>query len=185
MKKFLLILLLPLLAFASEYKSRFFAGGIIAYSKIRKTAEFCGNGNIQVLGGWEFRPIRWLSLSPAIVFERNGWSWDRAGHTGSISYFNPYFRLGLGVHIRDFVFGAGGSYGRPFFFGGELDGKKTTSGEFVGVDYSGSMFFSGGYVIKDHYRVGLIQRMDGLHMSDYSNDVKSYSIGVFFDYLFD
>ena len=87
MKKILLMLLLPTLVLASEYKSRFFAGGIIAHSLIESSAKFCGNGDLHILGGWEFRPVSWFSMSPALVFERNGWSWDRAGHEGSISYF--------------------------------------------------------------------------------------------------
>ena len=34
MKKFLLLLLLTVLAFANDYKSRFFVGGMIAPSKV-------------------------------------------------------------------------------------------------------------------------------------------------------
>ena len=186
MKKFLLILLLTTLIFASEYKSRFFAGGIIAHSKIETTASFCGNGDFHILGGWEYRPVSWFSLTPALVFERNGWSWDRAGHEGSISYFNPYLRLSLDFHIKDVVVSVGGSYGRPFFFWGELDGKKTTTDDSLDMDYSGSIFYSIGYTIKDRYRVGLIQRMDGLYISDHEKyeTVRVFMIGAFFTYLF-
>lgn len=186
MKKFLLILLLPALMFASEYKSRFFAGGIIAHSKIESSAKLCGNGDIHVLGGWEFRPVSWFSLSPALVFERNGWSWDRAGHKGSISYFNPYLRLSLDFHVKGVVASVGGSYGHPFFFWGELDGEKTTTGDALDADYSGSIFYSIGYTIKDRYRVGLIQRMDGLYLSDHEKyqTLRNFMIGLFFTYLF-
>jgi hypothetical protein len=186
MKKILLMLLLPTLVLASEYKSRFFAGGIIAHSLIESSAKFCGNGDLHILGGWEFRPVSWFSMSPALVFERNGWSWDRAGHEGSISYFNPYLRLSLDFHVKGVVASVGGSYGRPVFFWGELDGKETTTDDSLDMDYSGSIFYSIGYTIKDRYRVGLIQRMDGLYISDHEKyeTVRVFMIGAFFTYLF-
>ena len=44
------------------------------------------------------------------------------------------------------------------------------------------------YTIKEHYRAGLIQRLDILHQSDYEkylyNSVKVFMIGAFFTYLF-
>ena len=115
MKKFLLLLLLPAIVLANDYKSRFFASGVIALSKVKVESRydggwvhdgshFLGNGDIHVYGGWEFRPLRWFSLSPAFGFQRNGWSWDRAGHEGSISYFNPYLRLGLGFYIKKMIY---------------------------------------------------------------------------------
>ena len=69
MKKFLLILLLPTLIFASDYKSRFYAGGSISHSKISVSGNdgnepdgsFCGNGDVHIYGGWEYHPARWLS----------------------------------------------------------------------------------------------------------------------------
>ena len=194
MKKFLLILLLPTLIFASEYRSHFFAGGSISHSKISVSGidgnvpdeSFCGNGDVHVYGGWEYRPARWFSLSPALGFERNGWSWKRAGHEGSISYFNPYLRLSLDFHVKGVVVSVGGSYGRPVFFWGELDGKETTTDDSLDMDYSGSIFYSIGYTIKEHYRVGLIQRRDGLYISDHEKyeTVKVLMIGAFFTYLF-
>lgn len=190
MKKFLLILLLPTLIFASEYRSHFFAGGSISHSKISVSGidgnvpdgSFCGNGDVHVYGGWEYRPARWFSLSPALGFERNGWSWKRAGHEGSISYFNPYLRLSFGFHVYDFYMNLGGAFGFPFYFGGELDGKNTSDDIPKDFMYSVQLFYSIGYTIKDHYRVGFIQGSEGL--LERSHDVLILPLGVFFTYLF-
>ncbi len=187
MKKFLLIILLPTLVFASDYKSRFYAGGSISHSKISVSGNgpngsFCGNGDIHVYGGWEYRLARWFSLSPALGFERNGWSWERAGHEGSVSYFNPYLRLSFDFHVHDFYMNFGGAFGFPFYFGGELDGKNTSDDFPKDFMYSVQLFYSIGYTIKDHYRVGFIQGSEGLLAT--FHDVLILPIGVYFTYLF-
>lgn len=204
MKKFLLILLLPLVVFANDYKSHFFAGGIVAFSKVDafisgdayvpgvegawdyNQADYAGNGDVHIYGGWEFRPLSWFSLSPAIGAERNGWSWDHSGHKGCMSYFNPYIRLGVGFHIMNVFMEVAGTYGFPIYFWGELDGESTTEDMSQENAWSSMGMFSIGYTIKEHYRVGLTMgenyleseldgRMTQLHVE---------MMGLFLTYLF-
>ena len=198
MKKFLLLLLLPAIVFANDYKSRFFACGVIALSKVKVESRydggwvhdgshFLGNGDIHVYGGWEFRPLRWFSLSPAFGFQRNGWSWDRAGHEGSISYFNPYLRLGLGFYIKKMIYiELAGTYGFPTFFWGEQDGKSTTADIPQENAWSSSGIFSIGYMINEHYRVGLTMGNDYVYstLDGIGTHVYVDPLGVFFTYLF-
>ena len=203
MKKFLLLLLLPVLAFANDYKSRFFAGGMIAPSKVeveylnRENTEsswdwggessYSGFGNVHVYGGWEFRPFSWLSLSPALGFNRNGWSWERTGHTGGISYFESYLRLELAFHIMDFYMGGGGTYGLAYFFWGEEDGKSTTEDLSQDCEYTASGFYTLGYTIKQHYRVGFILGLDYIESHLGSGSVTMLHVtymGPTFTYLF-
>ena len=203
MKKFLLILLFPLLAYAGEYKSRFFAGGMIAPSKVDvgrrmddpnagyefywgKNATFSGFWNIHIYGGWEFRPLSWVSLSPAIGFNRNGWSWDRAGHTGGISYVEPYLRLELLFHIKDFYLGGGGTYGYATFFWGEQDGKNTTENMSQDCKYTTSGYYTMGYTIKEHYRVGLNIGLDYIEtdLDSFLTQIHVNYTGISFTYLF-
>ena len=203
MKKILLVLLFPLLVFANDYKSHFFAGGAVALSKIvdnNDNYDYMGNGDIFLYGGWEYRPVRWFSLAPTIGFERHGWSWDRAGHKGSISYFNPYLQLELGFHIKDFYIGGEGGYGYPIFFWGEIDGKSTTDDEFQETYWSCLLSFKLGYTIKEHYRVGLTSGLtlnksvlvgveerynDGtLEYRHIEAKKEIHFLGIFFTYLF-
>lgn len=194
MKKFLLILILPTLLLANDYKSSFFAGGKFVFSVIGVSdqsiagdpAEYLGNGDFHVYGGWEYRPLSWISLSPALGFQRNGWSWNHTGYKGRISYFNTYLQLGLGFHIRNFYISFGGACGMPFLFWGELNGENTTKNMSQGLDYNGSGFFTVGYTIKEHYRVGLLLNSGYFQtmVNGYWLQVSETGIGFFFTYLF-
>lgn len=188
MKKFLLFVLLPILALASDLKSQFFTGFSALHSKIGfyengKTSYF-GNGDFHIYGGYELRIAKWFSMSPAIDIERNGWSWDRTGHKGEISYLNPSLRLSLDFHLTDFFAGIGGSYGFPFYYGAKKDGKSSTKEAAARLSYSVMLFYSLGYTIKQHYRVGLFQAFEGLYGTDSDHDVVVWPIGFFFAYLF-
>lgn len=50
--------------------------------------------------------------------------------------------------------------------------------------YSVMLFYSLGYTIKQHYRVGLFQAFEGLYGTDSDHDVVVWPIGFFFAYLF-
>lgn len=197
MKKFLLFILLPVLVFASDFKSHFFAGVSAFHSKIYLPGNdatdyaatyYFGNGDFHVYSGYEFRPVRWFSLSPIIDVERNGWSWERAGHEGEISYLNPSLRLSFDFHLSDFLVGFGGAYGLPFFYGAEKNGKSAAE-EALTLDFSLTFFYSLGYTIKDHYRVGFVQGFEVLYPSELNGDILVFPIGIFpigifFTYLF-
>ena len=204
MKKFLLILLLPMVVFANDYKSRFFAGGAGAFSKVDaffpgdayvpgvegmwdyNQAVYAGNGDFYIYGGWEFRPLSWISLAPALGFERNGWSWDRSGHEGCMSYFNPHLRLGLSFHVMNIFLEIAGTYGFPVYFWGEQDGKSTTEDMSQENAWSSMGMLSIGYTIKEHYRVGLMTGKNYLEAELNGRITQTHveMTGLFFTYLF-
>ena len=64
-------------------KSRFVAQTEFYYSKLsifRESLTFNGNGDFWLQFGREFRFARYFSWTPSFGFNRNGWSFERAGH---------------------------------------------------------------------------------------------------------
>jgi hypothetical protein len=79
-----------------------------------------------------------------------------------------------------------GTYGFPTFFWGEQDGKSTTADIPQENAWSSSGIFSIGYMINEHYRVGLTMGNDYVYSSldGIGTHVYVNPLGVFFTYLF-
>jgi len=197
MKKILFVLFALLLTsatFADDHKSHWLVGGDINFSVVEVNPNttgnrvyFYGNGDFLVRGGYEFRLLNWLSVSPAIGVERNGWSWDHSGSEGSISYLYPFVEGRVNFHVMGAHLSLGGSYGIPLFVWGDLDGKNTTGDLGLSL-YGMSFFYDVGYTIKDHHRVGLGQKIfyaeQECDMYATPTQFFVYTIGVSYSYLF-
>lgn len=163
----------------------------LAYSKIEpyfdegfqeKDVYYTGNGDIGLETGYEFRLAKYFSITPYLGFNRNGWSWDYNGHSGKISFFNPYAKLSLNFHImRNVYAGFGGYYGRPFYFGGELDGKSTTKDMPYTAAHSYGFFYSLGYSVHKNFRVGIQHTLYVLESEEsviYHQTIQSFGLVI-------
>lgn len=194
MNKFLpalFALLIVTSAFADGSRSRWLAGGEIDFSVVEvnpnctgNDVHFYGNGDVLIRGGYEFRLLDWFSFAPALGVERNGWSWDHSDSEGSISYLYLFAEVRMNFHVMEAHLSLGGSFGMPFFFWGELDGKKTTEG-LEGMEYGMSFFYDVGYTIKDRHRVGFGQKVFYTEQNvAQTNQFFVFTMGLSYTHLF-
>ena len=196
-------LIIVLLAVASLYaqselsKSRFIVQADLNYTKLyvsqaehsyysKYKQTFNGNGDFWLQFGREFRFVKGrLSLTPSIGLNRNGWSFERAGHSGSISYIVPYVSVAFGLHPGMFFIDVGMHYGRATFCFGEVDGKSSTDDDSYFSEGSTGYFAHVGIDFLDHFRAGLAWRGYGMGFENqFSRVDEVYGLGGFFAYMF-
>ena len=145
-RSFIVVLLAIVSSFARNEKSpksHFVVQTELNYTKlyVKDDYTFNGNGDFWLQFGREFRFSKIFSWTPSIGLNRNGWSFERMGHSGSISYITPYISASLNVHLFDIGYvDAGMYYGRATFCFGEVDGKNTTEDDEYFATYNIGFF---------------------------------------------
>lgn len=193
---FIIILLAVATSFALNAESsgsRFIVQTELNYTKInlhnkwsfspdKNNFTFNGNGDFWIQFGREFRFVKQrISLTPSIGLNRNGWSFERAGHTGSISYIAPYVSAAFGLHPGKAFLDIGMNFGFATFCFGEIDGKSSTDDEDYFAYYSMGYFTHIGIDFLDQFRAGLEWRVGGIVDSPLRY---VYALGGFFAYMF-
>ena len=168
-------------------KSRLVVQADLDYTKLFVTKDeytFNGNGDIWLQLGREFRFSKFFSWTPSFGLNRNGWSFKRVGHTGSISYITPYVSASLNMHLFDIGYvDAGMYYGRATFCFGEVDGKNTTDDDEYFATYNIGFFTHAGVEFLKNFRAGLVWRYAFMN-SEPVPTIKVYALGGFFAYTF-
>ena len=189
-RSFIIILLSVVTLFAQNVespKSRFIVQADLDYTKLFVTKDentFNGNGDIWLQFGREFRFSKFFSWTPSIGLNRNGWSFERVGHIGSISYITPYVSASLNMHIFDIGYvDAGMYYGRATFCFGEVDGKNTTEDDDYFVTYNIGFFTHAGAEFLKNFRVGLVWRYAKMDSAPIPT-IAVFGLGGFFAYTF-
>ena len=124
-------------------------------------------------------------MTPSIGLNRNGWSFERAGHSGSISYIVSYVSVAFGLHPGMFFIDVGMHYGRATFCFGEVDGKSSTDDDSYFSEGSTGYFAHVGIDFLDHFRAGLAWKGYGMGFENqFSRVDEVYGLGGFFAYMF-
>ena len=188
-RSFIVVLLAIVSLFAQNenlFKSRFIVQTDLDYTKlyVKDDYTFNGNGDFWLQFGREFRFSKIFSWTPSIGLNRNGWSFERMEHSGSISYITPYISASLNVHLFDMGYvDAGMYYGRATFCFGEVDGKNTTEDDEYFATYNIGFFTHAGVEFLKKFRAGLVWRY-ALMDSEPIPTIEVYALGGFFSYLF-
>lgn len=188
-RSFIVVLLAIVSSFARNEKSpksHFVVQTELNYTKlyVKDDYTFNGNGDFWLQFGREFRFSKIFSWTPSIGLNRNGWSFERMGHSGSISYITPYISASLNVHLFDIGYvDAGMYYGRATFCFGEVDGKNTTEDDEYFATYNIGFFTHVGVEFLKKIRAGLVWRY-ALMDSDPVPTIAVYGLGGFFAYMF-
>lgn len=168
-------------------KSRFVAQTEFYYSKLsifRESLTFNGNGDFWLQFGREFRFAKYFSWTPSIGFNRNGWSFERAGHSGKMSFVVPYVSFSINAHPFDIGYvDLGLHYGRLTYCFGELDGKNTTKDDTYFSSYSHGFYTHIGADFLEHFRAGLVYRHTFIDSDDYPRVIVA-ALGGFVLYKF-
>ena len=190
-RSFIVVLLAIVSSFARNEKSpksHFVVQTELNYTKlyVKDDYTFNGNGDFWLQFGLEFRFVKGrLSLTPSIGLNRNGWSFERAGHSGSISYIVSYVSVAFGLHPGMFFIDVGMHYGRATFCFGEVDGKSSTDDDSYFSEGSTGYFAHVGIDFLDHFRAGLAWRGYGMGFENQFSSVgEVYGLGGFFAYMF-
>ena len=188
-RSFIVVLLAIVSLFAQNenlFKSRFIVQTDLDYTKlyVKDDYTFNGNGDFWLQFGREFRFSKIFSWTPSIGLNRNGWSFERMEHSGSISYITPYISASLNVHLFDMGYvDAGMYYGRATFCFGEVDGKNTTEDDEYFATYNIGFFTHAGVEFLKKFRAGLVWRY-ALMDSEPIPTIEVYALGGFFAYMF-
>lgn len=167
--------------------SRFVAQMKLAFSKVTLTDEggtFKGNGDFLLQFGREFRFAKYFSWTPVFGINRNGWSFERMGYSGSITYIDLY--IGASVNAHPFNVGyvdVGFRVGRPTFCFGELNGRKSTGEDSYFATQSIGFFSHVGADFLNHFRAGLEGSVLYMVPEDYPQ-MNVVSLGGFVSYMF-